>query len=130
MHDIHLNLALWYHFCLEKRSLDQNSLKRDPVTYCNFANNSTLRSSTCPLTGFFWLLSHMIYLKLTRVLKVCLLSQSQLRTELSAKSISQSSQIYLSPEKVRKCLLFNLPIKINQNINFAKLPRAKYFFLV
>ena len=44
----------------------------------------------------------------------------QLRPELSAKSISQSSQIYLSPEKVRKCLLFNLPIKINQNINFAK----------
>ena len=27
-----------------------------------------LRSSTCPLTGFFWLLSHVIYLKLTRVL--------------------------------------------------------------
>ena len=26
------------------------------------------RSSTCPLTGFFWLLSHVIYLKLTRVL--------------------------------------------------------------
>ena len=30
--------------------------------------HSTLRSSTCPLTGFFWLLSHVIYLKLTRVL--------------------------------------------------------------
>ena len=27
-----------------------------------------LRSSTCPLAGFFWLLSHVIYLKLTRVL--------------------------------------------------------------
>ena len=27
-----------------------------------------LWSSTCPLTGFFWLLSHVIYLKLTRVL--------------------------------------------------------------
>ena len=24
-----------------------------------------LRSSTCALTGFFWLLSHVIYLKLT-----------------------------------------------------------------
>ena len=27
-----------------------------------------LWSSTCPLTSFFWLLSHVIYLKLTRVL--------------------------------------------------------------
>ena len=26
-----------------------------------------LRSSTCRLTGFFWLFSHMTYLKLTRV---------------------------------------------------------------
>ena len=26
------------------------------------------RSSTCPLTSFFWLLSHVIYLKLTEVL--------------------------------------------------------------
>ena len=34
------------------------------------------RSSTCPLTSFFWLLSHVIYLKLTRVLYECLLSQA------------------------------------------------------
>ena len=27
-----------------------------------------LRSSTCALPGFFWLLSHVIYLKLTKVL--------------------------------------------------------------
>ena len=27
-----------------------------------------IRSSTCPLTRFFWLLSHVIYLQLTRVL--------------------------------------------------------------
>ena len=32
------------------------------------------RSSTCPLTSFFWLLSHVIYLKLTKELKECLLS--------------------------------------------------------
>ena len=31
-------------------------------------------SSTCPLTGFFWLLSHVIYLKLTKVLYECLFS--------------------------------------------------------
>mgnify|MGYP001183287323 CR=1 FL=1 len=28
----------------------------------------SLSSSTCALTGFFWLLSHVIYLKLTRAL--------------------------------------------------------------
>ena len=32
-----------------------------------------LRSSTCPLTGFFWLLSHVVYLKLTGV---CIISVS------------------------------------------------------
>ena len=35
-------------------------------------------SSTCALTGFFWLLSHVIYLKLTRVLQGCLLSQASI----------------------------------------------------
>ena len=35
------------------------------------------RSSTCALTGFFWLLSHMIYLKLTKVLKECFLYQTE-----------------------------------------------------
>ena len=34
-------------------------------------------SSTCALTGFFWLLSHVIYLKLTRVLQDYLLSKLQ-----------------------------------------------------
>ena len=42
---------------------------------------------------------------------------------------SQSSQIYLSPEKLRKVFTFQsckfLNDKIVQNINFAKLPRAK-----
>ena len=35
------------------------------------------RSSTWALTGFFWLLSHVIYLKLTKVLKECFLSQTE-----------------------------------------------------
>ena len=35
------------------------------------------RSSTCPLKSFFWLLTHVIYLKLTRVLYKCLLSQAE-----------------------------------------------------
>ena len=36
------------------------------------------RSSTCALRGFFWLLSHVIYLKLTRELQECLLSQASI----------------------------------------------------
>ena len=35
------------------------------------------RSSTCPLTGFFGLWSHVTYLKLTRVLYECLLFQAE-----------------------------------------------------
>ena len=45
----------------------------------------------------------------------------QLRPELSAKVMLS----ILSPEKLRKCLLFNLANKIDQNINFDKLPSAK-----
>ena len=37
-----------------------------------------LGSSTCALRGFFWLLSHVIYLKLTRELQECLLSQASI----------------------------------------------------
>ena len=38
---------------------------------------TTPGSSACALTGFFWLLSHVIYLKLTKVLKECFLSQTE-----------------------------------------------------
>jgi hypothetical protein len=45
---------------------------------------------------------------------------------------SQPSQIYLSPEKLRKLFTFQackyLNDKIDQNINFAKLPSAKLVF--
>ena len=66
------------------------------------------RSSKCSLTGFFWLLSHVIYLKLTKVLYDCLPSQAEWWVaELLYLSLnnwglnfvqnesSQSSQIYL-----------------------------------
>ena len=36
------------------------------------------RSSTCALRDFFWLLSHVIYFKLTRELQECLLSQASI----------------------------------------------------
>ena len=91
---------------------------------------------------FLWLLSPVIYLKLTRVLYECLLSQAEWWVaELLFLSLnnwglnflqnkcSQSSQIYLSPEKLRKVFTFQsckfLNDKIDQNINFAKLPSAK-----
>ena len=57
-----------------------------------------LRSSTCPLTGFFWLLSHVIYLKLRKVLYECLLSHSWL---MGRRSFSVSQQ--LKPEHSAKC---------------------------
>ena len=37
-----------------------------------------LRFSTCALRGFFWLLSHVIYLKVTRELHDCLRSQASI----------------------------------------------------
>ena len=43
----------------------------------SYLARTLIRSSTCALTGFFWLLSHVIYLKLTKVLKECFLSQTE-----------------------------------------------------
>ena len=44
---------------------------------CTKSFREALSSSTCALTGFFWLLSHVICLKLTKVLKECFLSQTE-----------------------------------------------------
>ena len=38
----------------------------------------SIRFSTCALTGLFWLLSHVIYFKLTKELQECLLSQASI----------------------------------------------------
>ena len=86
----------------------------------DMARHTTMgfRSSTCGLTGFFWLLSHVIYLKLTKVLLECLLSQTEYWVVeffflsltnwglnfLQNKS-SQTSHINFSPEKLRKLQL-------------------------
>ena len=48
------------------------------------------RSSTCALRGFFWLLSHMIYLKLTRELQECLLSQASIFWTIDYSYIKKS----------------------------------------
>ena len=81
---------------------------------------SCIWSSTCDLTGFFWILSHVIYLKLTRVLYPFLLSKAEWWIpELLFLSLnnwglnflqnesSQFSQIYLSPEKLRQMFTFS-----------------------
>ena len=43
-----------------------------------FQNSAKLRSITCAVTSFFFELSHVIYLKLTRVIQECLLSLNEL----------------------------------------------------
>ena len=63
------------------------------VTFGQNISYFILRSSTCPSTGFFWLLSHLIYLKLKKYSFQSLVMGSrtsfsvsqQLRPELSAK---------------------------------------------
>ena len=56
------------------------------ILYCRFSDfiygrkffcHVALWSATCALTCFFWLLSHVIYLKLTKVLTECFLSQTE-----------------------------------------------------
>ena len=65
-----------------------------------------LRSSACPLTGFFWLLSHVIYLKLTKVSYECLLSQSWVMGSKTSFSVSQQLRPELSPPT---CHNYHLP---------------------
>ena len=104
-------------------------LRSSPKTFLNSFVLNTLRSSTCPLTSFFWLLSHVIYLKLTKVLYECLLSQAESwAAELLFLSLnnwglnflqnkcSQSSQIYLSPEKLRKVFTFQSSKFLNDKL--------------
>ena len=81
-----------------------------------------LWSSTCPLTGFFWLLSHVIYLKLTKVSYECLLSQSWVMGSRTSFSVSQQ----LRPELSAKWMLSifsDLPLtrKTEKNVNFSML---------
>ena len=68
-----LMLFIFYLFQSIIKFSDTGDCKRGTIKPFNQGNLSRgivncLGSSTCPLTGFFWLLSHVIYLKLTRVL--------------------------------------------------------------
>ena len=87
-------LVLWYKVAGLQRPDSKNNNKKlihNKITVCHKEDclacsifkmskfrpiNISLWSSTCPLTGFFWLLNHVIYLKLTKVSYECLLSQS------------------------------------------------------
>ena len=55
-------------FLPKKERTNSTLLLVDLFSFVFWKKVKTPRSSTCPLTGFFWLLSHVIYLKLTRVL--------------------------------------------------------------
>ena len=98
--------------------LKKNSLRK--TSQIKFWHQEPM-SSTCPLTGFFWLLSHVIYLKLTRVLLDCLLSQAEWWVaELLFLSLNNwglnfckmnalNSLRFISHQKNwEKCLFFNL----------------------
>ena len=59
------------------------------TVFVSILKRLSLSSSTCALTGFFWLLSHVIYLKLTRALYEFLLSHSWL---MGRRTFSVSQQ--------------------------------------
>ena len=65
-----------------------------PYVYSGLQNTARglkeLGSSACPLTSFFWLLSHVIYLKLTRVFIIRVSSFPKLRMS-SRSSLSVSN---------------------------------------
>ena len=46
----------------------EHKKKENAETQQMNSEQKKVRSSTSPLAGFFWLLSHVIYLKLTKVL--------------------------------------------------------------
>ena len=66
---------------LSSWKLDENWLKIHCYNALHFFVHlflaKLLGSSTCPSTSFFWLLSHVIYLELTRVSYECLLSRAE-----------------------------------------------------
>ena len=77
-------------------------------------------SSTCPMTGFFWLLSHVVYLKLSKVSYECLLSQSWVMGSKTSFSVSQQLRPELSA-KWMLLILSDLPLtrKTEKNVYFS-----------
>ena len=145
------NNQLWLRYYLAKTF--QCSVFEDAVSIINWflilecVSHITVGSSTCLLTSFFWLLNHMIPGSWQEYYKSVFFPKAEWWVaELLFLSLnnwglnnwglnfllnecSQSSQIYLSPEKLRKTFTFQsckfLNDKIDRNTNFAKLPSAK-----
>ena len=85
---------------------------------CNFRPNVLpYRSITCALTSFFFELSHVIYLKLTRVIQECLLSLNEL------------NDFFLQFYKKKKLFGTWKFGKIDVLINFNFFPQFSQFFL-
>ena len=68
-----LTRHLWNEHKLGKfrMSCEESTIFLKNLAYIPHILTKSLGSSTCALTGFFWLLSHVIYLKLTRELQEC-----------------------------------------------------------
>ena len=73
-----------------------NNSKNNRKIFNWFKLTRLLSSSTCALTGFFWLLSHVIYLKLTKVLYECLLINFTKLQFLNNKIYSYTKNNYLA----------------------------------
>ena len=63
-----LLFGTWSSDLISIENLDLNGCSRTLHILEHHQSLNYLRSFTCPLTGFFWLLSHVMYLKLTKVL--------------------------------------------------------------
>ena len=104
---------LW--FLLTMSTLIKTTISRvkryDKYLSFNSSDSISLWASTCPLTGFFWLSSHVIYLKLTRVLSY---------------SVFFPKQNFLTTESWTFCKMNH---NIDQNFSFFRLASAKDFFL-
>ena len=70
-------MAETFSICLKRLSWNLTKLQLIQTIVIFIFSIGCLSSFTCALTGFFWLLSHLIYLKLTKVLKECFLSQTE-----------------------------------------------------
>ena len=60
--------CLNFTYSLEKKKHPYSQKKKENQINWYSRCFAWFKSSTCPLTSFFWLLSHVIYLKLTRIL--------------------------------------------------------------
>ena len=97
-----------------------SALLKNGVAKCVAFKVNDFVESTCPLTSFFCLLSPMIYLKLAKVLKECLFSQSLVISSRTSFSVCQQLRPELSA-KWMLSILSDLPLtrKTKKNAYFS-----------